>query len=121
MKLTPESMAIMLRAALRQISELSDNTNFYDDNNGTSFPIQETFEALNKEFPEFTEYERKFIQAVSDATGLSGIEKFVLHRRDRSADYGKLENGTTFMDHSITFDRGFAFGQEIAERGEKWA
>lgn len=109
-ELTREKMAEMLRAALQQISEFSDNTNFYDDKRGKSYPIAETLASLDAEFPVFTKKEQAFIDIVGMATGLDGIEKYVIAMRDSDFDYCQLENGPTFADHDITFSKAYGLG-----------
>ena len=58
----------------------------------------------------FTEKEKAFIRIVGRATGLGGIEKYVLAMRETDYDYTQLENGCTFNDHELVFWEAYQLG-----------
>lgn len=105
-----KELATQLRAALRNLQEISSNQNYYDAHAGTSYGIKVTLDRLNKAFPEFTIYEQAFINVVDGATGHAGIEAYVTAMRDPQCDYMKLENGSTLRDCEIVFDEAYKLG-----------
>ena len=105
-----EEMAICLRAALRNIQNISSNKYFYDETTKQSYCIEATLDSLDKDYPEFTAYERAFIKVVNGAAGSIGVEKFVILMRGSDPDFTTLENGTALMDMSIVFDEAYKLG-----------
>jgi hypothetical protein len=103
-KLNADQLAALLRAALGEIQEFS--TNEYFGNNS----IAETLKTLETQFPVFTHKEQCFIDVVKNATGLSGIEKYVVAMRDIESDYMTLENGARFSDCEIIFWGAYQLG-----------
>ena len=55
----PETLAVLLHTALKDIQSRSSQTNFYDPRTKQSFEIQSTLELLNKHYPKFTIYEQE--------------------------------------------------------------
>ena len=113
--MTSEELAERLRAALRYIQSISSNSNFYDDVAEVTFHVADTLAALNKDFPEFTADERMFISIVEEATGLNGIQKYVTLSRNPDWDYSKMDNGTTFRDHEITFYGALQYAKSLSK------
>ena len=105
-----KELATQLRAALRNLQEISSNQNYYDAHAGTSYSINVTLAQLNKDHPEFTIYEQAFINVVDGATGHAGVEVYVTAMRDPNCDYMKLENGSTLRDCEIVFDEAYKLG-----------
>ena len=103
-KLNADQLAAMLRAALGEIQEFSTNEYFGDH------LIAETIKTLDTQFPVFTHKEQCFIDVVTNATGLSGIEKYVVAMRDKDSDYMKLENGSTISDCEMIFWDAYQLG-----------
>jgi hypothetical protein len=103
-KLNADQLAAMLRAALGDIQEFSTNEFFGDHS------IAETLKTLDTQFPVFTKKEQWFIDVVKTATGLSGIEKYVVAMRDKEFDYMKLENGSSISDCEIIFWEAYKLG-----------
>lgn len=109
--MTPANMAARLRAALRQLATLTDNDAFYDDLKRSSYKFDETHALLDKHYPEpeFNEYETAFIKAVSgNGFDEANIAQF-LRSRD---DYSAIENGSTLMDHWVTFGVAYEFARK---------
>ena len=103
-KLNADQLAAMLRAAMVELQEYSTNE-LYGDHS-----IAETLKTLETQFPIFTHKEQCFIDVVKNATGLSGIEKYVVAMRDVESDYMKLENGARFSDCEIIFWGAYQLG-----------
>ena len=114
--MTSEELAERLRTALRYIQSISSNSNFYDDISKVSFGVANTLEALDRDFPEFTADERMFISIVEEATGLNGIQKYVTLSRNPDWDYSKMDNGTTFRDHEITFHGALQYAKSLSKK-----
>ena len=114
-KLTADQLAAMLRAAMVELQEYSTNE-LYGDHS-----IAETLKALETQYPVFTHKEQCFIDVVQHATGLNGIEAYVVAMRDKDADYMKLENGSSISDCEIIFWDAYQLGlkREFEIEGEK--
>lgn len=112
--MTPENMALRLRAALAQLQELTSNDSFYNDERKESFSFKATLAALDAHYPvpEFSLDELALLDALR-TNGIANAETFVKLRRDPNADYTQIENGSTLMDHEVTFDKGVAYGVKL--------
>ena len=111
-KLNCDELALLLRSALWQLMQISDNE--YGGEKNSAYSIKETIVRLDKDYPLFTKREKAFIRVVSIATGLCGIEKYVVAMRETDGEYTKLENGCTFNDHDNTFAEAYQLGLDRA-------